>query len=281
MIQRIPKAKKEAFNMVVKEYKDRVEQALAKAKKFEREGSSLKDLNAKYKSIIAANMYLNTVGLYCEMSSKSLEIMGIKNDAYLNNARKNTYQAIRILQKIVGNEIDTNLTETSEKLSELKLMNPKRIVHLLQKIEFSIALVEFEEGDNSKWKWNFVEMYGQMAILAKNFTNFKVFIQRMNNPMDPYYQDINDLISLVKRVADVAAQKYREKYELAFKQVQDMNNAIDFMNLLVKIHVILNEQTYMAEAKKTVEKWKSKLENDLKKKEQDDADAKRKKLQKK
>ena len=281
MIQRIPKAKKEAFNLVVKEYKDKVDQAITKAKKFEREGAALKDLNAKYKSIIAANVYLNTVGLYCEMSSKSLEIMNIKNDAYLNNARKNTYQAIRILQKIVGNEIDTNLTDTSERLSELKLMNPKRILHLLQKIEFSIALVQFEEGDNSKWKWNFVEMYGQMAILAKNFTNFKDFIKRMNNPMDPFYQEINDLINFVKRVVDTAGQKYREKYELAFKQVQDMNHAIDFMNLLVKIHVILNEQTYMVEVKKTVEKWKLKLENDLKKKEQDDADAKRKKLQKK
>jgi hypothetical protein len=113
MIQRIPKEKKEAFNLVVKEYKDRVEATNNKAKKFDRDGMLKNDINGYYKRIAASNVYFNTVGLYCEMNDKSVEIMNIKNDAYLNNARKNIYQAIKLLESIVGSQIDTSLTDNA------------------------------------------------------------------------------------------------------------------------------------------------------------------------
>ncbi len=280
MIQRIPKAKKEAFNLVIKEYREKVDSTAKKAKRLEREGMLGTDVDAQYKKIAAASVYLNTVGLYCEMSAKSLEIMSMKNDAYLSNARKNTYQAIILLEKVLGTAIDSNLTETAEVLNQLPLMNPKRILNLLKKIEYCIALTEFEEGDNSKWKWNFVEMYGKTAVLSKNFTNFKDLAMKMYDPRAPFYQEINDLIQLVKTLVETAAKKFREKYELSTMDVQDMNRALDFMNLLVRIHIILNEQTFAQEAKKVIEKWKAKLEMDLKKKDEDAAKAKKKSMKK-
>ncbi len=275
MLQRIPKAKKEAYNLIIKEYKDKVEATLKLAKKLEREGYPGTDVNSHYKKVAAANVYLNTVGLYCEMSAKSLEIMSIKNDAYLTNARKNTYQAVKLLEKIVGTGVDTNLTDNAEILHALPLLNPRRVLNLLKKIEYCIALIEFEEGDNSKWKWNFVEMYGKLAVTAKNMTNFKELAIKLNDPRVEFYQEINDLILFVKTLTDSAAKKLREKYELSTMDVQDMNKAIDFMNLLVRIHIILNEQTFAQEAKKVIEKWKAKLEMDLKKKEEDAAAAKK------
>lgn len=275
MLQRIPKAKKEAYNLVIREYKDKVENTLKQAKKLERESITGTDPASHYKKIAAANVYLNTVGLYCEMSSKSLEIMSMKNDAYLSNARKNTYQAIILLEKIVGTAIDTNLTDNADTLRALPLLNPRRVLNLLKKIEYCIALIEFEEGDNSKWKWNFVEMYGKLAVISKNLTNFKELAIKLNDPRVEFYQEINDLILFIKSQVDNAAKKFREKYELSTMDVQDMNRALDLMNLLVRIHIILNEQTFAQEAKKVIEKWKAKLEMDLKKKEEDAAAAKK------
>ena len=81
---------------------------------------------------------------------------------------------------------------------------------------------------------------------------------------------------MIKRVADTAAQKFRMKYELSSMQVGDMNRAIDYMNMNVRIYIILNEQPLAQETKKTIEKWKEKLENDLKKKEEEAKSQKKK-----
>ncbi|OHD56509.1 MAG: hypothetical protein A2Y33_15410 [Spirochaetes bacterium GWF1_51_8] len=276
MIQRIPKQKKEAYNLVVKEYKERVDQTAKKADKFERESKALTGASQNYKKIIAGMTYLKTVGLYCEMNDKSVEIMNIKNDAYLGNARKNIYQAMKLLESIFGTDLDSTLTESSEIIQSLKQLNPKRILHLLQKMEYDITLVEYEEGGASKWKWNFVELYGKFAGLCKNMIDFKDYISRMYDPGKEYYSEVNEIIRLVKRVADTAAQKFRMKYELSSMVVGDMNRAIDYMNMLVKIYIILNEQPQAQEAKKAIEKWKEKLEQDLKKKEAEVKDQKKK-----
>lgn len=268
MIQRIPKEKKEAYNLVVKEYKERLEATNNKAKKFEREGMANNNLAGYYKRIAAANVYFNTVGLYCEMNDKSVEIMNMKNDAYLTNARKNIYQAIKLIETIVGSQVDSSLTDNEEILSRMKLLNPRRILNLMKKIEYTIALVEFEEGENSKWKWNFVELYGKFAAICKNLTNFKGYAAKLNNPMVEYYEEINEILRIVKRSTDTAAQKYRMKYELGSMDVTDMSKSIDYMNMLVRIYIILNEVQQAQDAKKTIEKWKEKLEQDLKKKEE-------------
>ncbi|NPV01878.1 MAG: hypothetical protein HPY53_10910 [Brevinematales bacterium] len=276
MIQRITKQKKEAYNLVVKEYKERVDQTNKKAEKFERESRTGSGPNTNYKRIIAAMTYLKTVGLYCEMNDKSVEIMNIKNDAYLGNARKNIYQAIKLIESIVGTDIDSTLTENADVLSSLSLLNPSRTLHLLQMLEYDITLVEYEEGPTSKWKWNFVELYGKFAALCKNMINFKECVAKMYDPRSEHYSEINALIQMIKRVADTAAQKFRMKYELSSMQVGDMNRAIDYMNMNVRIYIILNEQPLAQETKKTIEKWKEKLEHDLKKKEEEAKSQKKK-----
>lgn len=268
-INRIPKEKKDAYNIVVRDYKERVEETVKRAKTLERDGMLGKDINAKYTRIAAASVYLKTIGLYCEMNDKSVEIMNIKSELYLTNARKNIYQAIKLLESIVGVHIDSPLGENSDTLEELKIMNPHRILNMLKKLEYCIALVEFEEGENSKWKWNFVELYGKFAGLCKNLVNFKLYAKQMYDPRNEFYEDINEIIRLVKYTIDTAAKKYRTKYELSSRDVSDMNKAIGFMELLIKIHTILNEPEFANEAKKGIEKWKEKLEQDLKKKEEE------------
>jgi len=194
----------------------------------------------------------------------------VKSDLYLTNARKNVYQAIKLLESIVTGHVDLGLTENADKLAALSELTPPRLLHLFKKIEFSIALVEMEEGENSKVKWNFVEMYGNLAVVMKNFINFKVYAVAMNDPRQPYYQQIRELIQYCKEILDKAAQKYRTKYELSTPQDSiDMNKAIGLMEALMKVHNILGENEQMLEVKKTVEKWREKLELDLKRREEE------------
>lgn len=270
MIKRVPKEKVEAFNAVVADLKDQVDAILKKAKKYESEGIRNNNAEGYYKRVIAANLYLDSVNLYCKMNDYSLQIKEVKSDLYLTNARKNAYQALKLLESIVSGHVDLGLTENADKLSMLSELTPPRLLHLFKKIEFSIALVELEEGENSKVKWNFVEMYGSLAIVMKNFINFKVYATVINDPRQPYYNEIRELIQYCKIMLDKAAQKYRTKYELSTPQDSiDMNKGISLLEALIKIHNILGENDQMLEMKKTMEKWKEKLEQDLKRREEE------------
>jgi hypothetical protein len=268
-LKQIPKEKKEAYNAVVKDLKEQVDITQKRAQKFEREGLRDKELNSWYKRIAASNVYLETVRLYCKMNGYSIQIMEIKNDLYLSNARKNIYQAIKMIESIVGTYVDVALTDNSEVLEKLSLLSPKRLLHLAKKMQYCIALVEIAEGDTSKWKWNFVEIYGKWATMMKNLINFKVYANKMYDPSDESYNEINDLMRLAKDGIEMAAQKYRTKYELSTRDVSDMNKGIELLNVLVRIFFILNEQEKAQEAKKTIEKWKDKLELDLRKREEE------------
>jgi exonuclease VII small subunit len=91
----------------------------------------------------------------------------------------------------------------------------------------------------------------------------------MYDPSYKYYEEVNEVLRHCKKSMESAAQKYRTKYELSTMDVADMNKAIDLMNLLVRIYIILNEQQFAQDSKKTIEKWKDKLEQDLKKKDEE------------
>ena len=266
-LKQIPKEKKEAYNLTVKDLKEKVDVILKKAQKFEREGMRDKETKSFYKRIAASINYLETVQVFNKMNEYSIQIMDMKNDLYLTNSRKNIYQAIKMLETIVGNVIDSSLTDNAEIIEKLTLLNPKRVVNLLKKIDYCIASVQLAEGETSKWKWTFVEMYGKLAALTKNLINFKVYAQLIYDPGTPFYQEINELFQLAKRLIENAAQKYRGKYELSTMDVADMNKGVEFLNLLLRIYIILNEQVQAQETKKTIEKWKDKLEQDIRKKD--------------
>ncbi len=280
-LKQIPKEKKEAYNAIVKDLKEQVDIIEKKAKHIEREALRGKDLNSNYKKIAAAILYLDTVQIYCKMNEYSVQIMDIKNDLYLSTSRKNIYQALKLLEMIFGSVVDSSLTENEEIIKQFSILTPKKMLHLFKKFEYCIALVELAEGENSKWKWTFVELYGKLAVLAKNMINFKEFVNKMFDPTYEYYKEVNEIIAFEKKILESAAQKYRTKYELSTRDITDMNKGIDLLNLLVRINIILNEQDMAQDNKKTIEKWKEKLELDIKKKEEEAKKAKQSSLTKK
>lgn len=278
---RIPGDKRYTYNTLVKDTKEQLEAIEKHAVKYDRDGMKDKSVPALYKRIVAANIYLDSIELYCRMNELSLEVMNIKNDKALSDARKNIYQTIKLMESIIGSYIDTPLTENEEVLKSLKLLNPPRILHLLKKIEYTIVFLEHEEGENSKWKGALVDIYGKFAAITKNMIDFKEYAGRVFDPTYKYYDEIYQTLEFVKRVIDLAAKRFRDKYALLTSEAADMKKAIEYLNLLLRIHTILNEQEMVVDVKKRIEIWSNQLEIDMKKKEEEDKRARQAAMKKK
>ena len=50
----------------------------------------------------------------------------------------------------------------------------------MRKMGFTIDSLEDGYGDNSKWKWSFVDLEGRFAATAKNLLNLRTFIAGMD-----------------------------------------------------------------------------------------------------
>jgi hypothetical protein len=75
-------------------------------------------------------------------------------------------------------------------------------------------------------------------------------------------------LRMLKKLLLQAADRYREKYELSTNRTDDFKMGINFLNSLRRIHVLLGERVGAETLKKKAEIWTSKLEMDIKKREE-------------
>jgi hypothetical protein len=75
-------------------------------------------------------------------------------------------------------------------------------------------------------------------------------------------------LSLAKELLQQAADRYREKYELSTLRIDDIKAGINFLAALRRFHVVLGEVDQAEVVKKKAEIWRLKMENDLKKAEE-------------
>ena len=214
----------------------------------------------------AANVNLNIVSYLVLMNSLSVSQLGIKNDAYLNEARKVCYKAIINLENAVTNYIDSPFSEYEEKLDKISSVNEAEKWALVKKLGFSIQAVKEGFGENTKWKWSFVEIEGRFAAVAKNLMNLKTLVAGLD-PRADYYQERYAHLRIVKKLLQNSADSYREKYELSTLRVDDFKLAINFLGSLRRLNALVGEPEEANALKRKIDIWKSKLEQDIKKKE--------------
>ena len=218
------------------------------------------------KMFTAAEEELNLVSYYIVMNELSVSLLGVKNEAYLNDARKGIYKAIIQLEKVVTNFIDVPFSDYEEQLSYIEQIPAEARFHVLKKLGFSIRAVEDGFGENTKWRWSFVELEGRYATILKNMLNVKTVITDMDPRSDVYELTLEHL-KYVKTWLQQAADRYRKKYELSTSRIDDFKLAINYLAALRRIHILLNEPAESEELKKKIEIWKSKMEADSKKSE--------------
>jgi len=251
------------YTVYIKDYKTAIDAALAK-EKTRKEVIASEAPGAGYQKLALADDNLNLVASYLLMNSLSLSFLGVKNEAYLNEARKCLYKTLIYLEEIVSSFVDASFSEYEEGLAAIESFSDESRYSFVRKLGFAIESLKEGFGENSKWKWSFVELEGRFAVVAKNLLNLKTLISGMDPRAEGYSARLSHL-SLVKELCQQAADRYREKYELSTMRIDDIKAGINFLTALRRLHVVLGESDQAEVVKKKAEIWRTKMENDLKK----------------
>jgi len=249
----------------IKEYKIKIEEILVKEKSLL--GIMNDELDdSSYKRLVLADDSLNMVSYYLLMNQLSLTFLGVKNENMLNDARKRIYQSIIYLEQVVTDYIDSPYSDYEDKLQMIANFDDSQRLEIIKKLGFSIASVKEGYGDNTRWKWSFVEIEGRFGTISKNFINLKTFVAGMDPRVEGY--DIRTKhLSLVKDLLNDTARRYREKYELSTFRIDDFKKAIQYLSALKRLMAMLGDTGTIEELKKKIDIWKAKMDADQRKKD--------------
>ena len=222
---------------------------------------------ASYKRLMLTDEMLYLTTLYLSKHSLSVAMLGVKNEDALNDARKTLYKAVIYLEEVVTNYIDVPFSDYEDKVEEIKNLPQTKRYYLVRKLGLAIRLVLDAYGDNTKWRWTFVELEARFATVAKNILDLKTASKEGLDPHSPDYDDTVYHLRLVKKLLQQAADRYREKYELSTGRIDDFRLGINYLLSLRRIHLILNERVEAEDVKKKADVWKDKMDKDHKKNE--------------
>jgi hypothetical protein len=264
---------KSRYQERVKEYRTAVLASLATEKQI---GSQLEKGNHEQtdKRLMLTQKNLGIVSYYVLMNELSVSLLGIKNEALLNDARKCCYKALIYLEDIVSTYIDSPFSEYEDGVFAMDaVLGDKEKLDLLRKVGFALASVREGFGENTKWKWSFVELDSRLAVAAKNMLNLKTVVGKLD-PNHRSYDAVLDHIDLVRRLLQSSADDYRQKYELTTRRPDDMQMAINLLAALRRVQMLLGEVEDAENVKKKVDVWRTKLEMDIKGKKRERPQAK-------
>ena len=218
------------------------------------------------KRLSLVDSMLNLASNYIVMAGIVQSVMKLKNEEMLNEARKALYKSIIYLEEVVSNYLDAPYSDYSDRLDTIATVTPAERYLLVRKMGLAIELLENAYGDNTKWKWTFVDMEGRYATVAKNILNLRDIMNNLNMDSEHYEPTVRHL-TLVKKLLSQAADRYRQKYELSTNRIDDFKKGISFIAALRRLSIVTANQDEAAEAKKKLDVWNVKLAADTEKQE--------------
>ena len=251
------------FAEVIKPYKERISLTLEKEKTM-LNGIHEGDVDLCFKKLLLCDDMIYVSTLYMAQNSLSLKLMEVKNNDALNDARKILYKAIIYLEEIVTNIIDTPYSELTPYHEKMTSINIKRRYEIVQKLGLAINMLKDAFGDNSKWKWSFVELEGRFATVAKNLIDMKSAVKDYFDPRAEDYETTVLYMRAIIRLLNDSATAYRDKYELSTRRIDDMRNGIKYLLALRKLYLAIGDSDNAEEVKKKALVWKDKMDADHK-----------------
>ncbi|GHV85442.1 hypothetical protein AGMMS50230_10500 [Spirochaetia bacterium] len=221
---------------------------------------------AAAKRLLLVDEMLNLASYQIIISLVSQVRLKVKEENSLNDGRKSLYKSVIYLEEVVSNYVDAPYSDYEEKLAEIASLDAARRYRLVRKMGLAITLLENAYGDNTKWKWSFVELEARFAATAKNIIDLKNAVAN-TDPRSPNYEPTVYHLRMIKKLLNQAADRYREKYELSTNRVDDFKQGINFLSSLRRIHVLLGDREDAETIKKKHEIWSAKLETDIKRME--------------
>jgi len=241
------------------------EQTLLQMIKKESKGAAFKRITLAEDMVSIASNYIVISGI-CQSMLKQ------RSEEALNDSRKTLYKAVIYLEEVVSPMLDAPFSEYEDKLSEIGAMGAQERFSIIRKLGLVLQLLKNAYGDNTKWRWTFVELEGRYATVAKNIIDLKTAVAN-TDPRSPDYEPTVRHLALIKKLLFQAADRYREKYELSTGTIDDFKMGINFLNALRRIHILIGDKENVETLKKKADIWTTKLELDMKK--QEEAAAKR------
>ncbi|MCR5612174.1 hypothetical protein [Treponema sp.] len=251
------------FNTEADRYKARINESLEKEKNMLTVMKS-DSVGVEYKKLVLAEEMIYIATLYIAINGSSQKILGIKNNDALNDARKILYKSIIYLEEVVTNTINVAYSELQDKLDAISNTPVQKRYQLVQKLGMAIQMVIDGFGDNSKWKWSFVELQGRFAVVAKNLLDMKSAVKDYFDPNAPDYETTVLYVRMIKKLVDESATAYRDRYELSTRRIDDINSGINFLLASRRIAVALGNSEEAEEIKKKAITWKKLMESDQK-----------------
>lgn len=220
--------------------------------------------DASYKKLMLCEDMIYVSSLYMAQNSLSLKILDVKNNDALNESRKIIYKAIIYLEELVTNIIDIPYSDLLKSYESIDDYSMEKRFYIIRKLGLAITLLEIAFGDNSKWKWSFVELKGRFAVVAKNLIDMRKAAKSYFNPNDEDYETTILYIRTLVKLLDASASGYRDKYELSTRRIDDMRNGIKFLLARHKLALAINDVKTAEEIKKKAIVWKDKMDSDQK-----------------
>ena len=261
---RITERSKQAYADRASFYDRQIEAVLAKEKQG-LEAIAKSAEKVALKRIVLADDMLHLASLYIAKNSLSVAVLNSKNEDALNDARKTIYRALIYVEETVSNYIDAPFSDYADKVEEIADFSETQRYYFIRKFGLTIQMLEDAYGDNTKWRWTFVEVEARFATIAKNIMDLKSATKDGLDPYSPDYDVTVYHLRLLKKLLSQAANRYREKYELSTGRIDDFRLGINYLLALRRIHLILNEREDAEEAKRKADIWQAKMEKDHKK----------------
>lgn len=259
-MSKISSEAKKRYMEKIKEYKKAVDIIIKKERQVKLEIQS-KPESATLKRIMLAEEVLILVSYYVLMNHLSVTLLGVKNEAFLNDGRKACYKSIIYLEEAVTNYVDVPYSDYEEALQKINKISDEKRYEILRKLGLSIQAVVDGFGENSKWKWSFVELEARFATVAKNCLDLKKYMSK-NDPRTEGYETRVAHMRLVIDLLQKAADRYRQKYELSTSRLDDFKLAISYLGALRRLNQILGKPNEVEDLKKRIDIWTTKMEKD-------------------
>lgn len=251
------------FSESILPYKEKASAILAKEKTM-LNGMHKGDVDYENKKLLLCEDMIYVSSLYMAQNSLALKILEVKNNDTLNDARKILYKAIIYLEEIVTDGIDVpyaDLIPYHEKIQNVPII---RRFNIVKKLGLAINLLKEAFGDNSKWKWSFVELEGRFTTVAKNLIDMKNCLKDYFDPRAQDYETTVLYIRMITKMLQDSATAYRDKYETSTRRIDDMRNGIKYLLALRKLYIAIGNSEQAEEVKKKAVVWKDKMDADHK-----------------
>ncbi len=252
----------------IKVYKKQIEDALKNEVKLKSIINSTEQ-GAEYQKISLAKENMAIISNFILMNQLSISLLGIKNENFLNDARKSCYKVIIYLEEVFSDYLDAPYGDYSDKLEKVEDYPDAERFLLIRELGFSIQSVKEGFGENSKWKWSIIELEARLATLAKNVIDLKKFVPGMD-PRSEGFRERVEHFRMTCRLLQGAADNYRMKYELSTGRMDDFKTAINYLSALKRFFTLTNQKREIEELKKKIDIWKTKMDTDAKNSENAD-----------